>query len=1627
MANIRAPKQWSLTKVETITSFEAWRQNLQYTLSLDQNFASFLVPDVTWLKKSNNNPLRGLEDDGEDIPERSRRTAQQKLTHLELMLGQIANYCPVVSRNTIVKNSTSVNAIWQAIRLHFGFQTSGAHFLDFDNIKLEPEERPEDLYQRLMSFVEDSLLQENGNILHHGELMDADEELTPTLENIIVLTWLRLLHPGLPNLVKQRYGPELRSRTLASLKPEISQALDSLLEEIHSTSEAKILRSAMSSLKLQNTPANPKHRSRSCPLCKQAKRKYQHFLSKCPYLPDEDKSYFSRLRQVTCMDDDNDIDEMPTMCDTTQQESSPAVAASRRVGTQQSPHFKAFYQHHPLHVTLDTGAETSMIKASLAHYIGANINKSTQQARQADGITPLTVIGEIHIVLSRNNQHLKLDALVVEDLDVDVLAGTPFMIENDISLRPAKKQILIQNTDVVKYDTGPNCTTYHNVCRAKAFVLHAPSTSTVVWPGEYIELDVPEEIRSDNILAIEARSDSSSTRNLVSSHMWPKPHIIESVGNKIRLYNATDRPKSLNRHEHFCQIRLTTPIDTTDNKLEPQQDVSNTQYSTPVKQSGFYSDTVKLDSDNVLSDSTRDKFRQLLQKYDNVFNPDIVGYNGAAGSFEAVVNMGPVQPPQRKGRVPQYDRRKLVELQHKFDELERANVFQRPEDVGVTVEYLNPSFLIRKPSGDYRLVTAFADVGRYSKPQPSLMPDVDSTLRNIARWKYVIVSDLTRAFYQIPLSKASMKYCGVATPFRGVRVYTRSAMGMPGSETALEELMCRVLGDFLQDGFVTKIADDLYCGGDSPEELYTNWSKVLQALDNCNLRLSATKTIICPRSTTILGWIWTEGKLSASSHRIAALSTCPPPDTVKGLRSFIGAYKILGRVIPNYSQVLDPLEAAISGSQSQDKIQWTDSLHQQFLSAQQSLHTNKSIVLPRPSDQLWIATDGSTTKRGLGATLYVTRHDKLMLAGFFSAKLRKHQVAWLPCEIEALGIAAAVKHFCPYIIQSVHTACILTDSQPCVQAFDKLCRGEFSASPRVTSFLSTVSRYQVSVQHLAGSANVPSDFASRTAPDCNEPHCQVCAFINCTADSVVRNISTQDVLANITRLPFTSRAAWAQIQLECPDLRRVHAHLKQGTRPSKKLTNLKDVKRYLNIATIARDGLLIVQNNQPLAPSTDRIIVPRSVIDGLLTALHIKLDHPTKHQLTQVIQRHFYALDMSSAINRVSAACHTCTSLKKLPNMLIKQSSEDPPEVVGLSFAADVIKRFRQLILVLRETTTSFTVSCLIPDEKGQTLRDNIAKLCMNMHPLDGPPAVIRVDPAPGFVSLRNDRLLQQLGISVDIGHPKNTNKNPVAEKAISELVDELLRQNTGGGPVSDLNLAIATARLNSRIRNQGLSAREMWTQRNQYTNVQIPVLDRDIILNQHHQRDVNHAYSEISKHRGHMSLPKDDIHVGDLVYLRSEGDKLQARSRYLVMSIDGDWCFVKKFTGSQLRATSYKVKVSDCYKVPTNPLVSVSHPPCSIDSDEDEAIIEQTPIYQPPVAPQALLRPAVCDYPVSIVSPPDSHQQLHDVIPSDTHNDISDHHDQSVDTQQQPSNDYYEGRPQRNRRPPSYLKDFVT
>ena len=333
MSTHRAPKQWVLTRSETITSFESGRQNLKYCLSLDANFARFLVDGAEWQKLTRNNATRGFADDPGGLA--NHLTAAQKASHLEMMLGQIANYCPIISRNTIVRDSTSLGSIWQIIRAHFGFEQSGSHFLDLGDIKLENGERPEDLYQRLVAFFEDNLLTTSSGIRHHGELVAEDEFMTPTIENTIVFLWLQLIHDDLPRLVKQRYGTLLRSQSVASIKHEVSQALNSLLDEVHTQNDAKVSRSA-SNINYSNRRApsfqlpfqsrtktdhkqpsksqfTDRHNNRtppSCPICYQANRpQSDHFMSLCPYLPEKDKKFISRARLIAALEEEEEEEE----------------------------------------------------------------------------------------------------------------------------------------------------------------------------------------------------------------------------------------------------------------------------------------------------------------------------------------------------------------------------------------------------------------------------------------------------------------------------------------------------------------------------------------------------------------------------------------------------------------------------------------------------------------------------------------------------------------------------------------------------------------------------------------------------------------------------------------------------------------------------------------------------------------------------------------------------------------------------------------------------------------------------------------------------------------------------------------------------------------------------------------------------------------------------------------------------------------------------------------------------------------------------------------------------------------------------------------------------------------------
>ena len=176
----------------------------------------------------------------------------------------------------------------------------------------------------------------------------------------------------------------------------------------------------------------------------------------CHFLPEHDR--LSLVRSCLLRDDFDDLrtdncESFDSCNDGVASFVHADESTAHRVRIIQSPVPHTFYHEHPIQFTLDTGATSNMIRASSASAYRFPVLPVSQMARQADGVTPMEVVGEVHCSLIRGSSTFELDALVVRKLDVEILAGNPFLATNDIAIRPAKREIVIGGTDVVHYGT----------------------------------------------------------------------------------------------------------------------------------------------------------------------------------------------------------------------------------------------------------------------------------------------------------------------------------------------------------------------------------------------------------------------------------------------------------------------------------------------------------------------------------------------------------------------------------------------------------------------------------------------------------------------------------------------------------------------------------------------------------------------------------------------------------------------------------------------------------------------------------------------------------------------------------------------------------------------------------------------------------------------------------------------------------------------------------------------------------------------------------------------------------------------------------------------------------------------
>ena len=175
----------------------------------------------------------------EELDEAKLSLQKKRLTHrnaqLGLMLQHLSACCYKSERYDVVERSDSVNWVWEYLMNHYDIQARGANILKIADKSFPPGGNYNVFYKELRLMVLDNLRLKGskGDPRISGDKLPADEKLSPSFEDIIIIWTLERIDRRLPAKVRKDYEHRLYGDTfLWDLQAVIFQAIPAMLEEM---------------------------------------------------------------------------------------------------------------------------------------------------------------------------------------------------------------------------------------------------------------------------------------------------------------------------------------------------------------------------------------------------------------------------------------------------------------------------------------------------------------------------------------------------------------------------------------------------------------------------------------------------------------------------------------------------------------------------------------------------------------------------------------------------------------------------------------------------------------------------------------------------------------------------------------------------------------------------------------------------------------------------------------------------------------------------------------------------------------------------------------------------------------------------------------------------------------------------------------------------------------------------------------------------------------------------------------------------------------------------------------------------------------------------------------------------
>uniref|UniRef100_A0A8C1KT19 Gypsy retrotransposon integrase-like protein 1 n=1 Tax=Cyprinus carpio TaxID=7962 RepID=A0A8C1KT19_CYPCA len=440
-------------------------------------------------------------------------------------------------------------------------------------------------------------------------------------------------------------------------------------------------------------------------------------------------------------------------------------------------------------------------------------------------------------------------------------------------------------------------------------------------------------------------------------------------------------------------------------------------------------------------------------------------YPGFTNLIEHGVILKPDAVVKRQSyRIPE---RLQVPLQEEVDLMLRLGIIEPSNS-----EWCHPIVLVPKKDGSIRFCIDIRYLNSVSQFDSYPTPRISDLIDRLGQSKYLTTMDLSKGYWQIPLTSPSRPLTAFRTP-RGLFHFKVLPFGLHGAVATFQRLIDQVLRGL---PFAAAYLDDIVIYSNTWEEHVQHLAEVLQRLQNAGLTVNPTKCAIAKQETEYLGYVIGQGVVRPQVKKVQALEGCAVPQTRKDMRSFLGMAGFYHRFVPNFSSRAAPLTDMV-GARCPNQLQWTEERLKAFRDIQGALATSAVLHNPDFSRPFIVQTDAS--ERGVGAVLLQGPPESRQPVAYISRKLFPREVRYSTVEKECLAIKWALDSLRYYLLGREFT---LETDHKALQWLEKMK----DSNGRITRWYLAMQPFRFKIQHVSGKVNVIADYLSRSTGEIPE-------------------------------------------------------------------------------------------------------------------------------------------------------------------------------------------------------------------------------------------------------------------------------------------------------------------------------------------------------------------------------------------------------------------------------------------------------------------------------------------------------------------------------------------------------------